>query len=237
MTGQNIIEEKFQHLYDHDKATVVNVTGKMFSYAVHFEDTSDDDLNEIASLASSIEDFTLVAMKEWPNAKAEYKKGMAYIDSDLEELMRVRSEEGNFSLYIEESNDIVYELVGIGEGENHFVVFSLTGEMDLDQIGKMASKVQMGGLDKVGAIETYDVSAVKVFPNPAKTNGQITLELPTELEGANATLYNEAGAKIKNYSVRAGSQKLEYDNLTSGIYYLDIEKDGVNVKKKIVVVE
>ncbi len=235
--GQNIIEEKFQHLYEHEKATVVDVTGKMFSYAVHFEDTSDEEVNEIAKLAASIDNMSLVAMKEWENAGAEYKKALSYIDGDLEELIRVRSEDGNFSLYIDESDDIVRELVGIGKESDNFVVFSITGEMDLNKIGKLASKIQMEGLNKIEAIDTYDVSAVKVFPNPAKGSGNVTLELPSEWNDANATLFNESGTKIKDYRVNAGSQELSYDNLSPGIYYLDIEKESVNVKKKIIVVE
>lgn len=235
--GQNIIEEKFQHLYEHEKATVVDVTGKMFSYAVHFEETSDEEVNEIAKLASSIDNMTLVAMKEWDNAAGEYKKAQSYIHGDLEELIRVRSEEGNFSLYIDESDDIVRELVGIGKESDNFVVFSITGEMDLNKIGKLASKFQMEGLNKIDAIEKYDVTDVKVYPNPAKGTGEITLELPKEWDDSDATLFNESGTMITAYKVGSGAQSLSYNNLTPGIYYLDIEKEGVNVKKKIIVVE
>ncbi len=235
MFGQNIIEEKFQHLYDHDKATVVHVTGKLFGYAEHFKDTSDEDLNRIADFASTIDAFTLVAMKEWPNSKQEYSRGMDYIHQDLEELVRVRSEEGNFSLYIDESNDIVNELVGIGTDNENFVVFSLTGEMDLEEIGKMATEIQMEGFNKMESIEKYDISAVKVYPNPAKSNDNITLELPEEWDNAKANVYDEKGSLVTSTKATKGKQNLNLSNLTPGIYYVDIQKEGVNVKKKIVI--
>ncbi len=234
--GQNIIEEKFQHLYDNEKATVVHVTGKLFSYANHFKDTQDEDLNKIAEFASTIDAFTLVAMKEWPNSTNEYKNGMDYIHQDLEELVRVRSEEGNFSLYIDETNDVVNELVGIGTDNENFVVFSLTGEMDLEQIGKMASQINLDGFDELETIESYDISSVKVFPNPVQGSERISIEIPSEMDNAKATLFNEDGKQVATRTVRSGKQSLDFGNLSSGVYFIDLEKDGVNVKKRIIVV-
>lgn len=235
--GQNIVEEKFQDLYEAENATVVNVTGKMFGYAKHFTETGNEDMDELANFASSINEFVLVMMKEIDDPKAAYKNGLSYIDEDFEELVKIRSEEGNFALYIDESNDIVHEIVGIGTPENGFLVFSLTGNMDLEQIGKMASQIQMDGFNKMETIETYDVTAVKVYPNPIRGNGDFTLELPDELEGAKVTLVNDKGALVKTYSTRSGTQNLQADGLVPGMYFVNVEKEGVSVKKKIVVVE
>lgn len=236
--GQNIVEDRFQHLYEAEDATTVNVTGKMFGYAKHFTDTGNEDVDEMANFASSINEFVLVMMKEMDNPKEAYKNGLGYLESDnFEELIKIKSNEGNFSLYIDESNDIVHEIVGIGTPDEGFVVFSLTGNMDLEQIGKMASQIQMDGFNKMETIETYDVTSVKVYPNPIRGNDDFTLELPEELEGATVTLVNDNGSLIKTYNASVGTQSLSAGNLTPGMYFVNIEKEGVNVKKKIVVVE
>ena len=95
----------------------------------------------------------------------------------------------------------------------------------------------MDGFNKMETIETYDVTAVKVYPNPVRGNGNFTLELPEELEGANVTLVNESGAQVKTFNAQVGKQSIPAGGLQAGMYYVNIEKDGVSVQKKIVVVE
>jgi len=236
--SQNIVEDRFQDLYEAENATTVNVTGKMFGYAKHFTDTGNEDVDEMANFASSINEFVLVMMKEMDNPQEAYKNGLGYLENDnFEELVKIRSEDGNFSLYIDESNDIVHEIVGIGTPDEGFVVFSLTGNMDLEQIGKMASQIQMDGFNKMETIDTYDVTAVKVYPNPIRGNGSFNLELPEELDGASVTLVNDSGALVKTYSASAGKQSLNADNLTPGMYFVNVEKEGVSVRKKLIVIE
>jgi len=51
------------------------------------------------------------------------------------------------------------------------------------------------------------------------------------------TLVNESGAQVKTFNAQVGKQSIPAGGLQAGMYYVNIEKDGVSVQKKIVVVE
>ena len=85
------------------------------------------------------------------------------------------------------------------------------------------------------SIEKYDISAVKVYPNPAKSSENVTLELPQEWDNADAKIYDESGRIVTTSNVSAGKQNLSISHLSPGVYFVDVQKEGVNVKKKIVI--
>ena len=162
--AQNIIDDHFSHLKGMDNATEITVDGKLFSLANSFKENEDEDVQELAGFLSTITGFTAIGFEELPTADMEYKTGLDQLKVTFEELVVIRSKGTNFSLYIDEKDGIVRELVGIGHEDNHFGVFSLSGNMDLKQVGKMASEIQMQGFDKMEKIEEYDLTEISVYP-------------------------------------------------------------------------
>ncbi|MGQ7945367.1 T9SS type A sorting domain-containing protein [Flavobacterium sp. WC2509] len=77
---------------------------------------------------------------------------------------------------------------------------------------------------------------VKVYPNPS-TDGKFTISLPSGYEGANLSIHNTLGQVIYKATVGTGNSYDLSSNkvLTSGIYFVQLEKDGKSVTKKLVV--
>ena len=96
--------------------------------------------------------------------------------------MSVKDQDGNFTFYVDENNGIVYELVMVGGTDKEFMVFSLIGEMDLRQIGKMSQKIQMNGFDQMTKIFDHGAADLNVYPNPAGSGTDFNVEVPSEMK-------------------------------------------------------
>ncbi len=229
--GQNIIDRHFEYLVDSDESTVIHVAGLTFQLASNFA-TEDEDAEEFLQ---SIESFDLVALDDQTNARELYDTALGHIAEDYEELMNIKHQEGNFSLFIDEDDGIVYEIVGTGENDNNFVIFSLLGEMRLDQVGELINKIDEQGIKVLKDIDLKSIEEVKVYPNPVTAAGEITIEVPADMSGANATIYDASGATIRSFSVTQGTQKITMD-VDPGYHVIALDKDGTTIKKKVLVV-
>ncbi len=78
---------------------------------------------------------------------------------------------------------------------------------------------------------SFDISNnLKIYPNPTSGNFNITID--ENLVGANVTIYNVLGQKVKNFSLDGLNTN---QNLESGMYILEIEKDSNKTSKKLIV--
>ncbi len=237
LLAQNIIDDHFSHLKGNDNATEISVDGKLFSFAAHFKDNEDKDVQEAAEFFSTITGFTAIGFEELATADMEYQAGLAQLRNAFDELMVIRSKGVNFSLYVNETNGVVHELVGIGHEDNKFGVFSLSGKMDLKQVGKMASEIQMEGFEKMEKIEDYKLTEVEVYPNPVSRNGVLTLETPLAFDGGTATIVDASGSRVETYDIDRPSLDISTKNLSAGLYFVEIQKEDVSIKKKFIIVD
>ena len=120
LQAQNIIDESFSEYKENDDYTKVRVSGTMFEMASDMKD-----------MVGDIQSFQMILGVEETETDKKYKDGLTIIREGYEELMTVNSKEGKFSLYIDEADGIVYEVVMIGAAPDKFLVASLVGEMDL----------------------------------------------------------------------------------------------------------
>jgi len=231
MFGQNIIDRHFEYLVDSDESTVIHVAGLTFQLASNFA-SEDADTEEFLQ---SIESFDLVAMDDQANARGLYDTALGHVGDDYEELMNIKDKEGNFSLFIDEEEGIVYEIVGTGASDDDFVLFSLLGRMRLDQVGDLINKIDDQGIKVLKDIDLKSIEDVKVYPNPVTAAGDVTIEVPADMSGANATIYDAAGAMIRSFKLNKGSQKIKMD-VEPGYHVIALNKDGTTIKKRILVV-
>jgi len=234
--AQNIIEREFSHYVDQENTTSVFVSGKVFEFASYIE-TDEPELEEIKDFITTIESFNLIAVQDHPSPREEYRSATKRVGSDYEELIRVTDKEGNITVYIDESNGIVTELVGIASGEKEFVVFSLYGRMDLNKVGEIAGKLQSDGFEQLSVIRDNEVTKVKVYPNPTNAADGFTLEVPESMDGGTATVFDMNGAKVNSFSLRQGDQNMETQGYAPGKYIVELQKEGVSIKKKLIIVQ
>lgn len=242
LTAQNAIDRHFGYLLNEEDATHVNVTGKMFelmnSIDVNVDDQeSQEEFDEMKSFLSSIRSFELIASNSSNNPRSSYTSGNKKLQSEYEELLSINDKEGSFIFYIDENNGTVHEVVGIGTDNEKMMVFSLVGDMRLEHIGKIAEQVSNSGLDQLSKVKDLNVDEIKVYPNPASSTGKLNLVTPEGFDGGIATMYNASGAVVETYKIQGQEQSLRISNLEPGNYILAIEQNGVNFKKKVLIID
>lgn len=96
-------------------------------------------------------------------------------------------------------------------------------------------QVDIGGKDySYSAIVSVIVGKTSnfiVYPNPTKDI--LNFNYTEEYENANITITNTLGAIIKTFTINDKNQHLDLSDLSDGIYYLSIEKNGISNYIKI----
>jgi len=142
-------QSPFDKFEDIEGVTSVIVNQKAFSLMSKIGSESDDEylnmIKNIESLKVYATDNAQVAI-QMENAAKSYLK-----TANLEELMRVKDEGSNVTIYVKEgkSADYVKELfMFVKDSEStskESVIISLTGEIDLNQIAKLTAKMDLPG--------------------------------------------------------------------------------------------
>jgi len=238
LQAQNRIQKHFDYLLDDKESTHLTISGKMFEMInkMDIDEGDDEEIREVATFIKSIKSIELVASESMTDATSHFRKGQKILDSEMEELMRVTAKDGNFCLYIEEYDGRVSEVVGIGSGDTEFVVFSILGDMALQDIGKIANQVNMGHLEKTN-LEDVNISEVKLYPNPISSTSQLTVSLPDNLIDGVGSIYDSNGSIIRTVKLGSAENTVKVSDLTGGKYVFVIENNGVSIRKRFIVIE
>ena len=235
--GQGIIERNYSQYVDQEDVTHVYISGKLFDFAsIIGSNVNDKEVQELSEFASKIESFSLIKVPNTNKAEAEFKKGLKDVQGSYDELMRVRDEGTKFAIFVDEHNDIVYEIVGLGVVDGEFIALSLIGEMDLNKIADFVSKADTEVLSPFKRLNEFNPEEMKVYPNPTNVSSEINLEVPEAMIGGTATLYDTNGSKIRSFEVTNRKEKVLTDDLRPGNYFIELRKESISMKKQVIVV-
>lgn len=236
--AQGIIEREYSQYLEQDEVTHVFVSGKMFDFASTIGSSVDDqEVKEISEFASKIESFSLIKVPNKNVAMMEFKKGMKSIAGDYDELMRVRDDGTRFAVFVDEENDVVFEIVGLGVVDGEFIALSLVGEMDLNKIADFVGKMDNDALEPLKRIGEFKPNEVKVYPNPTSTNSEFKIDIPEGMVGGNITLYSANGNKVRTMKADSESSSIKTSDLSAGNYFIEIQKESVTMKKQLIIIE
>ena len=241
LSAQNAVEKYFSNHLDNQEATVVQVSGKLFQYAAtivpeEMENDEEFPVKDAKDFLKNITSFTLVKVDSLVNSNDEYRRGLNSLGDEFEELVRVRDKENKVSIMINETNDVIHEIVALITTDNEFVVAALTGEMRLDQIQDIISKIDSDGMQSVMSGVDVSLEDMKVFPNPATADAQVVVEIPQEMIGGNITVFDFSGNEVQTMPANDTRSEIRTDGLAGGQYIVEINKAGVTLKKKFIIV-
>jgi|GEM_PF-651381 len=241
LSAQNAVEKYFSNHLDNQDATVVQVSGKLFQYAAaivpdEMEESEDFPVKDAKNFLQNITSFTLVKVDSLSNSQSEYKRGINSLGDEYEELVRVRDKENKVSILINETNEVIHEIVALVTTENEFVVAALTGEMRIDQIQDIVSKIQSEDMQSIMSTANVNLEEMKVYPNPATSNAQMMIEIPQTMIGANATIFDMNGNQIRTLTIEDSKTSIDTNGLSEGQYVVAVDKAGVTLKKTFIVV-
>ena len=233
--AQNAIDKHFKQYKAQEDVTKIHITSRMFELAAHME-LKDEDVKvaEFKKFISTIEEFNMIVKRETAESKTQYQSALKKIGGPYEELMSVEDKQGRFTLFIDESKGVVREVVMVGAGPQEFMVFSLTGAMDLKQLSRMAREVQSDGFQQMGRMFEHGVSEVKAYPNPLKPDQVLNIELPEKMIGGKASLISMEGKVVKEFSIHSKQEQMETGTLPAGSYVLKFSKGNINMKKRVI---
>lgn len=244
LSAQNIVEKHFSNHLNNPEATVVQVSGKMFQYMAQvmpdeIEKDEDIPVEDAKEFLSNITSFTMVKMDAVENATSEYRRGLRQLGDEYEELVRVSDKANKVSILVQEENDVIYEIVGLVATEGEFVAASLTGTMRLDQIQDIISKIENEEMKTILRDKDINMGAMKVYPNPVsgRDNTSFQVDIPENMIGGEVRVYDLDGKLIHNQAANQTSMTLTPDFLSNGNYVVEVEKDGVSLKKKMIVID
>lgn len=161
-------QDIFEKYSDNNSVTYVSIKPRMFQMLAKMDiSTDDDEAQQYLDMVNSITSFKTLATSEKEIAM-DLAKWVKSKSSKLEELMEIKDDGVIMKFYVKEGKDEdhVKELLmfvnGLDEvlkqqditinGKNRSietVVVSLTGDIDLNQISKLTSKMNLPGGDKI----------------------------------------------------------------------------------------
>ncbi len=236
--AQGIIEREYSHYVDQEDVTHVFVSGIFFDFAsIIASGVEDKEGQELLEFASKIESFSFIKVPKSTSAKSEFENGIASLGSDYSELMRVREDKTQFVIFVDEENDIVFEVVGLGVVDGEFIALSLVGEIDLNKIAKFISHTDSEMLSPLKRLSDLKLNDLKVYPSPTRAGTEINIEVPEGMIGGKVTLYSSNGNLMKTMDINTSKEQLNTSGLSSGNYFIEFKKESVVMKKQVIILK
>jgi hypothetical protein len=168
--AQNDAVTKFFSKYQNDESfTYANISSKMFSMFTNMEVESKED-QEVLNAISKLKGLRVLQKEDARNARELYKEALSLIPSkDYEELMSVRDQDNDMKFFVRElSPGKIGELLMVMGGDDEFMVLTLFGEIDLKQVGRMGSKMDIDGLKNLQKLDNKKSTT----PSPDKKSNE-----------------------------------------------------------------
>lgn len=143
------ISRFFEKYQDDDDFTQINITSRMFGLFTDMEVNNEED-QEVLDAISKINGLKILVKDHAQDGKALYKEAFAKLPKgEFDELMSIKDGDQDMKFMIKEKGNIISELLMIGGGNNEFYIMSIVGDIDLKQISKLSSKMNIDGLQNL----------------------------------------------------------------------------------------
>lgn len=231
-TAQNDAISRIFNAYENrEDVTQISISGKLFEMAGKIE--VDEDAEKFKAVAAQITHFRMIVDAKDPMAVKTARAALGKIPADFEELVTIRDKQSEIHLLCEESDGIVHELIAVVGDANNFLIASIRGNMDLNDIGAVTKQLTAVGQSMTNT--NLNPSPVLVFPSPATYGEEIQITLPAELEGAKISIFDTSGKELLNFIAKSKSEKLNTGRLGKGVFVLIAQKGDKEVTRKFLI--
>jgi hypothetical protein len=145
----------FAKYQDDETFSQVTVSSKMFSLLMDMQVDNPED-QEVINAISKLKGLRILGKDHTRDGRTLYKEALSLLPAkDYEELMSVRDDDKDMKFFIRSGSGAgkIAELVMVMGGNDDFMVLSLFGDIDLKQIGKIGSKMDISGLDHLHKLD------------------------------------------------------------------------------------
>lgn len=162
--AQDVISKFFTKYQEDESFTNVNISSKMFGLFTQMDADSPED-KEVLQAISKLKGLKILAKENARNSRELYKEALGLIPKNFEELMSVRDKDKDMKFMIDENGGKISEMLMVVGGNEEFMIMSIFGEIDLKQISRIGSKMNIKGLENL-----------KNMDKNQKSNGDNSLE-------------------------------------------------------------
>ncbi len=150
LKAQNDAISKFFGKYADDMSfSNVTISSKMFKMFTNVEVSNPED-KEILDAINSLTGLRILAKSDITNGRELYREAFSKVNAkEYEELMSIRDKETDFKFLVKQNGNNIQELLMISGGPKEFMIMSLMGNIDLNKISKIGSKMNIGGLENL----------------------------------------------------------------------------------------
>ncbi len=147
LTAQNdAINRFFTQYMDDERLTVVFVSPKMFNLVSKIS-TDDPDWEKFRDVVGGLTGLRVLTSDSISDGLKLYKDALAKVPAaEYDELLTVRDGKENVRIWVKDSDNIINELLLLVGGTDEFVLLSLTGKIDLDQISNLSKGLDIDGV-------------------------------------------------------------------------------------------
>lgn len=147
-SGQDVISKFFTKYQNDETFTNVNISSKMFGLFTQMDADNPED-KEVLDAISKLKGLKIIAKENARNSRELYTEALGLIPKNFEELMSVRDKDKDMKFMIEEKGGKISEMLMVVGGNEEFMVMSIFGEIDLKQISRIGTKMNIKGLENL----------------------------------------------------------------------------------------
>jgi hypothetical protein len=154
--GQSEAIMEFHDRYkDTGKYFTLKIEGGILKSLAHME-TNDEEADELINLVSKIEAIDIHSISR--NAADFSEKDMKTLEKRIrhekfEDLMYVNEKDRHIKFMIRESNGRVSDLVMLVDEPEEFLIFSISGDIDLRALAKLSGQIGLKGCENFDKLE------------------------------------------------------------------------------------
>ena len=149
---QDAIDKYFSDLVDDDNFTNVTISSMMFELLMHV-DGEDEDEQDFIDTITKLKSIRMLVKNEVDDGSKDYQEAIPKIQGNYQVLMNVDDNDEDMTFYIMEENGTINELLmGLG-GKESFLIMSLVGDINLNQIAKLSRNSDIKGIENLKQLE------------------------------------------------------------------------------------
>ena len=150
--AQDVISKFFSKYQNDESFTNVNISSKMFALFTKMDAENPED-KEVLDAISKLKGLKILAKENARNSRELYKEALGLIPKNFEELMSVRDKDKDMKFMIQENGGKISEMLMVVGGNEEFMILSIFGEIDLKQISRIGSRMNIKGLEHLQKME------------------------------------------------------------------------------------
>lgn len=151
-SAQQSALDRFFDKYEPDTSfTIINISPKMFNMFSKVNlNTGDQQADQIMDVAKKLTGLRIITKDNAHNGMQLFREASSLLSPKMDELMTIRDHGNDLKFLVDQDkNGIIHTLVMLVGGANEFFAMSLTGNINLNEVSKIAGSMNIQGFDQL----------------------------------------------------------------------------------------